>query len=125
MEWLWYSLILILVGAVVYGGTWVVNKYKLKKNDLASIYMMMNTINFIISKFNLRFKNEIGTIITYCFEVITLVENSFDIEDRDVKLTLIKEKTLEICGKNGIVVDEDLINLIDKAIEFIYTKSNN
>lgn len=125
MEWLWYSLILVLVGAVVYGGTWVVNKYNLKKNDLVSMYMMMNTINFIISKFNLRFKNEIRTIVTYCFEVITLVENSFDIEDRDVKLTLIKEKTLEICRKNGIVVDEDLINLIDNVIEFIYTKSNN
>jgi hypothetical protein len=113
-----YAIILALVAIIVIGGTFLVNKFNLKDSTLNFVQLLLDGVDYISSRIDYKYSGNISEVISYVDEAIELVEESVSVTDINEKKQLIEDKTAEICKEEGIEIDEDLLKIIDEAIQF-------
>jgi len=113
--------ILICVNLFIIGflGIWLKRKYNVSKKEMEMLKTIFNTIDYIVSKTNIRYKGQIATVIKYCLQAIDFVNQySDEYTTPSERKQLIIDKALEICEENGITIDKELIDLIDELVDY-------
>jgi hypothetical protein len=113
-----YAVIFILVAIIAIGGGILANRFNVKQSTLDFVQLLLKGVDYISSKIDYKYSGSVSEIIEYVGEAITLVEDTLGVVDINEKKQLIEDKATEIAKENGIPVDEDLLKIIDEAIQF-------
>lgn len=119
MEELIYIGVLILLGLISFGGVWLKRKFQLKEQETELLYLILQVANFITQKIEFKYQDGVATIVGYCLEALTYVEEFEQITDIDTKIQVIKDKAIEICEKNNIPLDDGTIEITDMIIDYL------
>ncbi len=113
-----YVIILVLVTVVLIGGAWLVRKFKLTEKDKNFAYLMIEALKYINKNMDTKFKDEVEVITVYVTLAIDKVGEFNSSISLDEKKDIIYLTALDICKKNGIEVDEELVVLIKTLVNF-------
>jgi hypothetical protein len=113
-----YCIILLLAAIIGIGGGILVAKLNIKDSVLNFVQLLLDGVDYISSKIDYKYSGSVSEVIEYVIEAIELVQDTVSVTDINQKKQLIEDKASEICQENGIEVDEDLLKIIDEAIQF-------
>ena len=119
MEILIYSGVLILIGLISFGGVWLKRKFQLKEQETELLYLILQVANFITQKIEFKYQDGVATIVGYCLEAWTFVEDFENITDTETKIQIIKDKAIEICEEHNIFLDTGVIEIVDMVIDYL------
>lgn len=121
MDILYSVLILLGVFAVGFLGVYLKRKKGIEDSDLEMFRLIIRMSDHIVKTFDkIKYKGELSKIMKYVIEAIDFVLEYEDIPETELvmKKDLIMVKTREICEREGIVVDDELFEIIDESIDF-------
>lgn len=121
MDILYSVLILLGVFAVGFLGVYLKRKKRIEDSDLEMFRLIIRMSDHIVKTFDkIKYKGELSKIMKYVIEAIDFVLEYEDIPETELvmKKDLIMVKTREICEREGIVVDDELFEIIDESIDF-------
>jgi hypothetical protein len=113
-----YAIILALVAIIAIGGGIAVNKFNIKSSTLDFVQLLLKGVDYISSHIDYKYSGSVSEVLEYVDEAITLVEDTVSITDINEKKQLIEDIAADLARENGIEPDEDLIKIIDEAIQF-------
>ena len=121
------GLILLGVCLVAFGGVYVKkyleekHKVEIKESDLEFASIIIQLMNLVASKFSFQGKDNVSKIMGYVVEALnfTIKFEKVDELDYEKQKELIFNKTKQICANEGIELDEEIVNAIELAVEFV------
>lgn len=117
MESLYYIGILILVIGIVGFGYWGKRKYNIKDDELNMAMLVISVIKYITSQFKFNNSELVEKVLYYVIEAMAVIQeyDGLPIEERN---ELIRNEAIEICKLEGIVVDDEIVELIDGILKY-------
>jgi hypothetical protein len=121
MEYLFYFIVLVIVGLVGFFGVKFAKKYNVNKEELEFAALLIQLVNYITDKFEFKFKSGAVKIMGYVIEAIEFVIAVDDLNDGDfIRFKeLVFEKAREICITEGLDIDDGLEDILSEAIVFV------
>lgn len=118
MESLLYMGVMVLVVLVLGGLLYFKHKYNVRSDELNLARLLIGVVKYTTSQLKFTNSELVEKILFYMIEAIDVVQEYENI-DLEEKNNLIKEETLEICKLEGIVVDDNLVELIDGILDYL------
>lgn len=106
-----------LIGVAI-GGIWIKRKFNIKTEEIELARLVLQVIDLIATKGNIKYKGEISIIVDYTIEAFMFIEEFEQTDSLHQKKELVSEKALKICEENGIKPDPDLANLVDQIVDY-------
>lgn len=114
-----YVGIMLGVFLVAFGGVYLKKKFNINKEEIEFMKLILDTIDYITSKTEFKYKIAISVVVEYVMEAINFVDEYEVIENEEDRKQKIKDKALEICAYYGIEVDEGFIQIVDDIIDYL------
>lgn len=109
--------IVVLVGA---GGVYFMRKYKVEEHEKKIIELTLTLIDLIVQRLDVGFehKDKLLLATNYVAEAYYLAD---DLEGKTYaeQKALIKSKTIKICRENDILIDTEILEFIDEAVDLL------
>lgn len=122
MDLLIFIGLVILVAGVLFGGIYFAKKFKITKEDLVFVELIIDLINILNAKYEWNYSGALDKITTYVIEAMNFVIDNGG-ETDPVKLReLIFEEAKLICEAEGIEMDEASIDIIGKIVDVVVIK---
>jgi hypothetical protein len=118
MEILIYLAIAAALVGVAIGGIWLRRRFNIKNADLELAQLILQVIDLLVAKGNIKYKGEISIVVNYVIEAITFVNKFDEVDSIHQQKEFISEKALKIAEENGIKPDQALVELIDQIVDY-------
>lgn len=114
-----YVGIMLGICVVTFLGVYLKKKYSITKEEIDFMKLILDTIDYITSKTEFKYKIAISTIVEYVIDAIDFVDEYETIKNEEDRRQKIKDKALEICVDYGIEVDDEFIQILDDMIDYL------
>jgi len=113
-----YLAIAIGIAGIAIVGIWLRRRFNIKDSEIELAKLILQVVDLIVAKGNVKYKGEISVVINYVIEGIKFVNEFEQVDSIHQQKELVAEKALSICEENGITPDQAVVELIDQVIEY-------
>lgn len=92
--------------------------------DTVMMRQILEAVNYVSIKLGYEISDELKTVTQYVYKAIAFVKEVNQVEDIEILIELVQDKTQEIMQEKGIVIDEDIKKIIQTIIDYAVVKSS-
>lgn len=115
-----YAIVVVVLFVLGFGSVYLKRKFNIKQDEIDLLNLILDVVNYLSKTIEFKYKDDVSAIVTYCFRAIVFVDDFEKIEDLDMRKLLVKEKAVSFCAEHGMDLDDGIVEIVDKIVEYIF-----